>query len=338
MKKSIILLGAVIAMLTACQSKGLSYQVSATLPNDSYDGAKVYLAELESGLPVDSTIVSQNQFTFSGKVDKPVLYQIVLGRAAMAFVAENGMIEMDLDYGVGKGTPANDTILSFMQGLYLIESEVKTEAEWHERNMQFSRPLLQRNADNMAGTFALWFLLRNTQPGLEDYNILISEASEYSRNFGPIAQMAERYEAIHKTVAGSMYTDFTIPRGNLDGSDAKLSDYVGKGKYILVDFWASWCAPCRAEIPVIAEVYEKYHGKKFDVLGVAVWDERQASIKAAKELGIVWNQIVDAQSIPTDLYGIGGIPHIILFGPDGRIIERELRGERLKEVVASCLE
>ncbi|MBR4755568.1 MAG: TlpA family protein disulfide reductase [Bacteroidales bacterium] len=124
-----------------------------------------------------------------------------------------------------------------------------------------------------------------------------------------------------------MFADFEVG-GN------KFSDYVGKGKYVLVDFWASWCGPCKAEVPNIKNVYEKYSGNDFEVLGVAVWDKPLATAKAIKDLELPWNQIVNAQSIPTDIYGIEGIPHIILFGPDGKIVKRNLRGDEIEAEVA----
>ncbi len=133
----------------------------------------------------------------------------------------------------------------------------------------------------------------------------------------------------------AQFIDFTIEQP--DGSKASLSDYVGQGKYVLVDFWASWCGPCRDEIPNVKELYDKYHGDRFEVLGVAVWDNTQDTEKAIEELGIEWPQILDAQSIPTDLYGINGIPHIILFAPDGTIVARDLRDQAMKEKVAEVM-
>lgn len=154
-------------------------------------------------------------------------------------------------------------------------------------------------------------------------NLLDPSLSESS----VVSMMKKAIDAKKATAEGAMFTDFDI-----DG--VKLSDYVGKGKYVLVDFWASWCGPCKREIPNIKKVYDKYVGDDFDVLSVAVWDQPQASVDTAKAYGVNWNEIINAQAVPTDLYGIQGIPHIILFGPDGTIVKRDLRGEGIEEEVA----
>ena len=90
-------------------------------------------------------------------------------------------------------------------------------------------------------------------------------------------------------------------------------------------------------MPNLVDVYNTYHGDNFDMLSVAVWDELEDTLEAAPEVGIVWNQIVNAEQVPTDLYGIDGIPHIILFGPDGTILKRDLRGEKIGEAVKEAL-
>ena len=135
---------------------------------------------------------------------------------------------------------------------------------------------------------------------------------------------------VESQAAPMMFKDFEV-----DG--VKLSDFAGKGKVLLVDFWASWCGPCKAEIPNIAAVYKKYHGKDFDVLSVAVSDKPENSIAAAKEHGVVWNQIINAQKIPAQVYGFKYIPYIILIGADGTILETNLRGEAIEKAVKKAL-
>ena len=143
--------------------------------------------------------------------------------------------------------------------------------------------------------------------------------------------MKEAYEKKAETGEGKMFTDF---EATYEGKVQKLSDYVGKGNYVLADFWASWCGPCREENPNMIAAYNKYKAKGLVVLGVATWDEPDDTKKAIDELKIPYPQIMNAQRAGSDAYGIEGIPQIILFGPDGTIIARDLRGEAIEEKLA----
>lgn len=155
-------------------------------------------------------------------------------------------------------------------------------------------------------------------------------------NLGPNAQadpsvqkMKAHFDSKKQTAEGTKFIDFEVPQP--DGSVKKLSDYAGKGKYCLVDFWASWCGPCKGEIPNLKNIYEKYGKKGLEMVSVAVWDKPDASRDTAAAYGITWNHILDAGSEPTNIYAIRGIPHILLIGPDGTILKRDLRGEKIAE-------
>ena len=152
-----------------------------------------------------------------------------------------------------------------------------------------------------------------------------------------IVDMLKVMAAQEATAVGQMFTDFEIPQ--TDGSVVKLSDYVGKGKYILADFWASWCGPCKREIPNLKKTYAKFHGKDFDVISIAVWDKPEDTLKAIEEEDLKWGQIINCQKVPCELYGIEGIPTMILFGPDGTIVERggNLRGANMEPTIAKYL-
>ena len=124
---------------------------------------------------------------------------------------------------------------------------------------------------------------------------------------------------------------------SLDGKKSRLSDFIGKGKYVLVDMWASWCPPCKAEIPNIASLHKTYKDKGLVVVGVATWDKTENIAKAVKELGITWQQIIDVNNDVTNKYGVKGIPHIILFAPDGSIVARNLRGQEMIDTVSKTI-
>ena len=185
---------------------------------------------------------------------------------------------------------------------------------------------------NDAGVYVVRALLANTMKTEE--LIKYVDSNEYLKNDPTIQAEKKSWITQLETGEGKMFRDF---EAEYDGKVTKLSDYVGKGKYVLVDFWASWCGPCKREIPNIKAVYEKYKGDKFEVLGVATWDEPAATLKSIEQLGITYPQMLNAQKAGSDAYGISGIPQIILFGPDGTILKRDLRGEEIEKAVAEAL-
>lgn len=151
------------------------------------------------------------------------------------------------------------------------------------------------------------------------------------------------------TKEGMMFTDFTVEHvygydRSMDPQplkkEVKFSDYVGKGTYVLVDFWSPWCGPCRREIPNIQQVYNQYKDKGLEVLSLAVWERKPQShtIETAAELGMDWLHINNCGQVPTDIYGVEGIPHLMLIGPDGTILKRGFHGlEGIQEAVAEFI-
>ena len=166
-----------------------------------------------------------------------------------------------------------------------------------------------------------------------------------------VARLIESNTARLATAVGSKFTDFTVDHvagvdkdGNPIYVQKSLSDFVGQGKVMLVDFWSPWCPPCKAEIPNIKAVWEKYHGDDFDVLSVAVWEESRKmdwhnTIDTAAVYGMQWLQLNNGHREPASLYGIDGIPHMILFDKDGTILKRgdDLRGAATEKAVAEVL-
>ena len=167
----------------------------------------------------------------------------------------------------------------------------------------------------------------------DDWEKLYDTMDGFLKDTRLVADLNERYGNQRKTMVGKPFVD--IEGIDVEGNKSLLSDYVGKGKYVLVDFWASWCGPCKAESETtLKPLYERMKDKdNFEILGVATWDNLDRTRKALETLGYKWPQILDAGMTPMKLYGFDGIPMIILFGPDGTILERNLRGEYLIERV-----
>ena len=193
----------------------------------------------------------------------------------------------------------------------------------------------KKNLDNAIAVKALMNLrgLISDEESAEILNNLSEEMLQDEK----VQRLKKGLDARLATAEGKMFVDFTvnsvvghtrsIPPQPVYG-EVKLSDYVGKGKYILLDFWSPWCGPCRREMPNIKTVYEQYKDKGLDVVSIAVWEKEpvEVTIETAEKLGMVWNQINNGQREPAELYGVEGIPHLILFGPDGTILKRGFHG------------
>ena len=145
---------------------------------------------------------------------------------------------------------------------------------------------------------------------------------------------ADSFSRQEATAEGKPFTDFEI---EYQGTKHRLSDVVGRGDYVLVDYWASWCGPCIRQTAVIKDLYNELKDKGLKVLGVAVWDEPDATLAAIKKHDLPWECWLNGGNVPTDLYGIMGIPCIILYGPDGTIISRDKQDDELRAAVRAAM-
>ena len=355
-----LVLFAGVVMLVACGGNRNGYVLTGTVPEDITDDEIVYMTDYNDGQIIDQAIVSGGKFVFKGVADSAMARLLTIQDLQADIIIDKGKMTIDLsDPYSARGNflteQLNEFYLRCGEVIMLarnriaeiddsLTEEEKSELEDAIFEDFFSQldaipeSYLKEHPNDALGAMIFYIWMQNqVDLSAEQFHEASRLAGEYILNFGPIKQMSEYLANVGNTSVGQSFVDFTIPNGNPDGSSVSLSDYVGKGKYVLVDFWASWCMPCRMEVPVIAEVYEKYKGDRFEVLGVAVMDQRDASLQVIKEDGYKWPQILDAQSIPLELYGIQGIPHIILFGPDGTILARQLRGDVLMKTVAEVM-
>ncbi len=252
-------------------------------------------------------------------------------------------------------TQWNETFMENMrEGMKQFEGNREAAAAYRDSLMEvyedYNIAALKAGLKDTVGVIALRNLSRVMD--VEDLAEYIEklDAPVTGKDSAFVAGMKSTVVALKNTAVGSMFTDFEIDHvmgeeeGELVIEKRKLSDYVGKGKVVLVDFWSPWCPPCKAELPNIKAVWEKYHGDDFDVLSVAVWEESRGmnwrnTIDTAAVYGVQWNQINNGHQEPAALYGIRGIPHMVLFDAEGKIIARgdDLRGDDLEPAVAAAL-
>ena len=216
-----------------------------------------------------------------------------------------------------------------------------------ERYIKFNLDAAKKNPDNEVAVQVLMNLRGLIDD--EQASAIISKMSAEMLEREDVAALKKGLDARIATAEGKPFVDFTVntvvgqtrsvpPQPKY--AEVKLSDYVGKGKYILLDFWSPWCGPCRREMPNIKAVYDKYKGDKFDVVSIAVWERElvDVTIETAAKLGMDWNQINNGGREPAELYGVEGIPHLILFGPDGTILKRGFHGAEIDQIVSSYIE
>lgn len=309
------------------------YKVTAPMTADD-EGAMAFIINYDNGQTVDSVLVDQGIAAFRGMMDEPVAVKLTVdGRPRAQFILEPGSIALDPKTGVAFGSPLNDKYKAFNDSVKSIAAEFRnapddaSREEIYGRYTKFALNTLDENLDNPIGYLILVQTASDLTPEELDAYLAKEPSLKETQYISRMLEMNRRKAA---TDVGAKYADFDI-------NGQKLSDYVGKdGKYLLVDFWASWCGPCKRQIPVIKELLAE-HSDKLNVLGVAVWDEPDDTRRAIKEHGITWPGIIGADRIPTDIYGIAGIPCIMLIGPDGTILSRDKQGDELKADVARLL-
>lgn len=348
-----------VTKVTITQPKAGNYRIDGIAPADA-NGQWVYLYKPSGQGASDSVQIANGRFTLERAVaeDGLIVHLVIPRSYNLSFIPEEGIIKADLAASGATGTPLNDEHTQkskYRKGLIEearaklksiradknLDDKAKEEAQEKVSDELYAKikPLaeadLKEHPNDAIGLIALQNLL-----GMEDVNVakaeaLLQQAGDRLRAEESITKMVTRLRRVEATQAGAQFVDF---EGVDDANKAvRLSDYVGKGHYVLVDFWASWCGPCRREIAHLKKVRDAYTDKGLVILGTVVWDEMEDHLKAMKELEITWPQIFN-KTEATELYGIAGIPQIILFDPAGKIVARDLRGEEINKLLDKALQ
>lgn len=303
-----------------------SVTISGFYLNNGINGKRVAEADYKG----DSIVV------ISGKIEAPLLVEFVMEAEEsgiyglqLIFFLEPGNIVLKIDNlrdYIAEGTPLNDAYFPVLKEIKQANREGK-----EEKAQQLVLDYIQQHKDDITAVKMLENVRCKTKDDAKQILALISQCSEEVQLHKTTKYNIERFNK--KLDGPQKFIDFTV---EYDGQKQSLSDYVGKGQYVMVDFWGSWCGACKAAMPKVIALHEKYKDKNFTALGVAVNEIASKTQEAVKQLNIPFPQILNTGQKAVELYDLQYVPHYILFGPDATVlaqgIDLDKINAKLKEI------
>ena len=362
MKRHLFFLFALVLGLTACNQKTNTFNVNVSLKNGN--DQTVYLQKFVDNTPViiDSAVIANEMAVLTAEIDDPqILYALkVKGkRGSIPFFADNkdvsfvGDINNPQDIEIMASETQkemdayNDKLESFetqIRELYAVMQQAFSDDDTLKMDsLNKIGTALMEQQDNYRDeyikahpeSFISHYILDQVK---QDYPIdqlkemvgAFTTESIYSRDINDYIAKQERLEV------GQPFIDFTLMTNN--DTEVVLSEMIPQNKLTLVDFWASWCGPCRKENPFVKAAYEQFHELGFNVIGVSVDQDEAAWLKAVEEDKLPYTQVRDAENTASEAYMIYYIPANFLFDQDGNMVAKGLRGEDLMKKLAEILE
>lgn len=307
--------------------------------------------------------VKNGKFSVEGTAPVNAFISVIAGQqSGLTMVNDRTPVTMNLKNGSLTGSPLNVQFSEFQGDMDSYDRKImklyqeqralgeqaetvenatkkKTLAEQQERLEQQQNEALKKYVAQHKGDVTPAYYLAQAFYGFDydELNAMLDPTAAYYGN-----KLMERpkmqLKSLEKRRPGLKFADLAMQ--DMDGKAVKLSQWAGKGNYVLVDFWASWCGPCRQEMPNVVDAYKRYHAAKgFDVVGVSFDSKAEAWKKGVKDLGMEWHQMSDLKgwdSAAHTAYGVNSIPSNVLLDPEGKIVASDLRGSaltaRLKEI------
>ncbi len=350
--------------LTACQSN--TYQINGTIEGAA-DGDTLFLtSDMQTGAPNDTIVVKNGKFSLSGEADSihlSIIYCAKRNEINAPFFIEPGTITLTLKEMPGSsrvgGTKCNDEwqelndsvmtigkqinqIAEQVYGKHLEEPEQKNAMAIIENlNRHFSAIVVKKVEENISNEFGFFLLTYYPQELIDDNTRLrlIKELPAEMRQRPAIQQFEQMIAAAAKTGEGANISDFSQPAPN--GSQLSIMSIISNNKITIIDFWASWCGPCRQDIPFVIKLYNVYKDKGLGIVGISLDEDKDSWLMATKQLNIPWPQMSDLKgwdNAAAREFNITSIPHTIIVNQQGKILRRGLRGETLAAFVAEQLQ
>ena len=362
MKKQLFFLFAIALGLSACNQKGNNFKVNVSLANGN--NQTVYLQKFVDNAPViiDSAVIANETAVLTAPKDNPqILYALKLKgkRGSMPFFADNKDVAFvgDMDNPQDVEIMASETqaeLDAYNDQLDAFDSQIR-ELYAIMNDAFANNDTILMDSLNTVGTalmeqqdsfrddyikahpesFVTHYILDGVK---QDYPLdelkelvgIFTTESIYKDDLNDYIAKQERLEV------GQPFIDFTLM--TKDDTELVLSEMIAQNKLTLVDFWASWCGPCRKENPVVKAAYEQFHALGFDVIGVSVDQNEEDWLKAVEEDQLPWNQVRDVDHTVSEDYMIYYIPSNFLFDQDGNMVAKGLRGEDLAAKLAEILQ
>lgn len=318
-----------ITIITACGKNPNKLDLSGTVNNVAT--GKIYLQQYinKSFVTIDSTNIISGRFKFNTETKLPEIYGLSLyGSGENPFDSyilflDNNPIKVEFD-----------TINEFEKTIVTGSKEHDLYLELRAQKKANVNDIIKEHPSSIAALYILYrYYSYRLSP--EEINANIELLDPSLKNSDYVKVLTELANTLSKVSIGHKAPDFSAT--DPEGKSVKLSDYLGT-RYVLIDFWASWCAPCRKENPNLVKVYEKYGAKDLEIIGVSLDNATAPWKKAIAADGLTWPQLIDENAWAGEgvkNYGVRLIPANFLIDKDGNIVAKNLKGEELEKTLAN---
>ncbi|ANI88655.1 hypothetical protein A9P82_04750 [Arachidicoccus ginsenosidimutans] len=335
MKKLMTALLFASPLITMAQSG--KFVIDGKIISDTLTTGKVYLNYEDNNQNLrDSSSVINNTYHFEGTMkDGGIQVNLYLKDSLMSR-AFKGFAQFDVQPGHVYVTHKSNFVRTNITGSLLQQQADSLDVQRKDARVNHTGTdkdvdvhFIKNHPDSwLSYTILSTHLIRNNDLSLDEADALYAVLSPRLKNYDTVKSLKALIDGKRMAVVGKPAIDFT--EKDINGKSISLSSY--RGKYVLVDFWASWCHPCRAENPNVTAAYHKFKDKGLNILSVSLDGDRKRWLEAVKHDKLEWTQVSNLEAFEDEVavkYGIHAIPANFLISPDGIIVAKDLRGEEL---------